>query len=552
MNINKSTKLIVLITVAIFIINLIFRYFTLTDCGIWYDEAFSIFYSQKELYMIKNTAQWDIAPPFYYYVLHYWMLLFGNNENAVRMLSVLFTCFASSILFLFTYRFFNLNTAIFTTILFFTSNEIFYFSQEARTYSLVVLFSIVSAYLFFELLRNQKWHWVVLIGIVNWAAIYSHYFFLFIPVIQFVTVVLARNKKAVLFLTISFAISALLFWEWLIRIYDVLLHGSVSKEIAHLTISDLFNLIKSLAGETILFYLIFPLVVIGLFYFIISKNKFKNNIPPSSLIYILLWALLPIILIYFLSNGRGGIFTPRYLLFTTPGLCLVNSFFISHIPLNRILRASLIIVIFITGFFTINFNFSKFTDHKSAVPYVISEKDNNTLIIVQTTSIRHLFTYYIDRIIFNDYKNIDTRMIYKNIIFKDDSSTIHGKLTDGFKKIILVRTFPPFPNNIFFYLKKRYKSLSENNQFSEVSISLFTDPVIDTVINENARFSVLLNDYNQTEFDLRYAFYKNAIMNSSEWLNTIRLQAEKENQPFDSTVSKNIIYLINLEKSKKH
>lgn len=551
MNINQTTKYILLTALAIFIVNIIFRYLTLTNCGVWYDEAFSIYYSQKELYMIKNTAQWDIAPPFYYYVLHYWMLLFGNNENEVRLLSILFTCIASPLLFILCIRFFNLNTAIFTSILFFTSNQLFYFSQEARTYSLVVLFSIISTYFFFELLQNQKWHWLILLGIVNWAAINSHYFFLFIPVIQFAIVLLTRNKKTLLLLIYSFCITALLFGKWLIRIYEVMLHGSVSKEITHLTFSDLLILIKSLGGETILFYSILPFVLIGLFYFFISKNKYSNTIQASHLVYILLWALFPILLVYFLSNGRGGIFTPRYLLFTTPGICMVNSFFISHIPLNRILKSTLMLLLFLTGLFTINYNFSKFTDHKNAVPYIKSEIDNNTLIIVQTTSIRQLFTYYFDRKIFNDYKNIDIRMINKNVIFKDDSVSIHGNLTNGFKKIILVRTFPPFPDNIFLYLKKRYKSVTEANQFSEVSISLFTFPTNDTLLNINSRISALLYDYYQTEFDSRYAFYKSAIMNSPEWLNTIRLQAKKENEPLDSAVKKNILYLINIERAKK-
>ncbi|PIW73452.1 hypothetical protein CO005_01355, partial [Candidatus Roizmanbacteria bacterium CG_4_8_14_3_um_filter_34_9] len=50
----------------------------------WRDEAFSYFMAKKNIFeMLLLTAK-DFNPPLYYFILHFWMNIFGSSEIALR------------------------------------------------------------------------------------------------------------------------------------------------------------------------------------------------------------------------------------------------------------------------------------------------------------------------------------------------------------------------------------------------------------------------------------------------------------------------------------
>ena len=59
--------------------------------GMWLDETFSVWLANHP---VGDMLQWivkiDQHPPFYYYLLHYWIVLFGDTPYYARLLSVLF------------------------------------------------------------------------------------------------------------------------------------------------------------------------------------------------------------------------------------------------------------------------------------------------------------------------------------------------------------------------------------------------------------------------------------------------------------------------------
>lgn len=73
---------------AIVVLALTVRFHGITLPAIWYDEAFSILLARHEPSQIWSITARDIHPPFYYLLLHYWMILFGDGALAVRSLSV--------------------------------------------------------------------------------------------------------------------------------------------------------------------------------------------------------------------------------------------------------------------------------------------------------------------------------------------------------------------------------------------------------------------------------------------------------------------------------
>ena len=77
---------------ALTLIGLLLRVYGLNDESLWLDEAISADVGMlpiNELFDFVKSR--DVHPPLYYILLHYWILLFGNSEVALRLPSVLFS-----------------------------------------------------------------------------------------------------------------------------------------------------------------------------------------------------------------------------------------------------------------------------------------------------------------------------------------------------------------------------------------------------------------------------------------------------------------------------
>ncbi|MBL7936589.1 MAG: glycosyltransferase family 39 protein, partial [Bacteroidia bacterium] len=99
---------------------------------LWYDELFSLFWSQlNSPDEVKSVSNWDVAPPGYNLLLHYWTSIFGIKELAVRGLSCLCTSLMVSLLYLLTKKLFGNISALFVLALCLTNTTVFFYANEA-------------------------------------------------------------------------------------------------------------------------------------------------------------------------------------------------------------------------------------------------------------------------------------------------------------------------------------------------------------------------------------------------------------------------------------
>ena len=106
-------------------------FYKIGNNSLWYDECFSIDWANDKIDdIIKYSLLTDTNPPLYLIILHYWINWFGDSEFALRSLSAISTSLACGTFFLFSLRFFNPQTALFSIMLFFSSNELYSYSQE--------------------------------------------------------------------------------------------------------------------------------------------------------------------------------------------------------------------------------------------------------------------------------------------------------------------------------------------------------------------------------------------------------------------------------------
>ena len=169
LNINseKITKGLWLYFFIIILVNICLKIILLEFSSFWYDEIISVQSASLDFGHIKHVSEWDKNPPFYYYCLSVWIKIFNDSEYCVRLLSVIFSSVSAGILFLFANKHFNKVTAIIVSVLYLSSNILFFYSHEARAYSLVVLLTLLSSHIFLAIKEKTSIRNIIILGLIN-------------------------------------------------------------------------------------------------------------------------------------------------------------------------------------------------------------------------------------------------------------------------------------------------------------------------------------------------------------------------------------------------
>lgn len=113
----------------------------------WYDEACSWFSAKQEFPMgiINNLLNLDLQhTPLYFFLLHFWMKIFGTNEIAIRSLSVIFGILTVPLVYIVSKKITSKRIAVFSTLVAAISPLLVFFSVEARMYPIVVFLVMLS------------------------------------------------------------------------------------------------------------------------------------------------------------------------------------------------------------------------------------------------------------------------------------------------------------------------------------------------------------------------------------------------------------------------
>ncbi len=159
------------------------RLYRLGYQSIWYDEGVSIYLAQKSLVALTAHTAGDIHPPFYYYLLHFWLKAAGSSEFAVAFLSLAFGLLLVPLVYRLGRYLYNPRVGTLAAFLVAISPYNLWYSQEMRMYTLGALLGLISLYSSLRLLARPK-------GRVYWAGyvlsatlgLYTLYYFAFLLV----------------------------------------------------------------------------------------------------------------------------------------------------------------------------------------------------------------------------------------------------------------------------------------------------------------------------------------------------------------------------------
>ena len=468
---NKFTKRLWIYLSIVFLANLLFKITDLGFSSFWYDEIISVQSASLDFGHIKHVSEWDKNPPFYYYCLSVWIKLFNDTEFTVRLLSVIFSSLAGGLLFLLANKYFNKVTAIVSSLLFISSNVLFYYSHEARAYSLVLLLTLISTYIYFNLKENPSIKYVVLLGIINFLLIYTHYIVGLVLLFQTILMLFYFDKKQKKYFSISLLIvlglTALRFTK---KQFLLIVDFNSSSTVFWLKKSDV-NFLKEVMSSFLFnntISIIFSIIILMVISLVIIKKTNKNQFY---LVYSVCIGLGSIIILYLLGKFTP-LFLDRYLIFTLPFLFILIAYGLSFIKLSYI-PISLIAILFLFSAFKMDYKTDKKMDYRNTVSFIKSIKDIDDLIIVKTKDIKPLFSYYYDKDFFSKQKKDLPQE--EHIIFCNSWQDV-GLDVNRFKRVIVIDSYQIYnPNEKEFVLKltEQKRNFFSTNFYKGVNISIY-------------------------------------------------------------------------------
>jgi mannosyltransferase len=310
----------------IFAISFFLRLHDLTRESLWLDEGYSVSLSHSGLLDIINGTAADVHPPLYYFLLHFWMKLFGDSETAVRMPSVLIGVLSVGMIYLVAKRLFDYQVGLLAALLLAISSFHVQYSQEARMYGLLTLLTLSSMYCLIELIENRSK--ISLISYVLFAALalYTQIYGMFVLGTQnlYVLSLFLFNRDRIKlkfwhWITIQVAI-VVLYVPWIPYLIKQVTHVQQGFWIPSVNIWTLFGTLVGYAGSMRLFELF---LIVGLFGLIWHRKTiaqaFRNIASPEiyRFYFLALWGTVPMLVPFVVSHYAPSIFSPKY---TIPAL----------------------------------------------------------------------------------------------------------------------------------------------------------------------------------------------------------------------------------------
>lgn len=339
--------------------------------SLWLDEALSVAFAGRPIPQLFTTLVYqDIHPPLYYLCLHFWMLLVGKSEFAVRYLSLLVGLPTIPATYVLGRALFGRRSTVaggclpakpllvtaggipsdvaepraertpwtdramaiglIGAFLVTFSPFLVYYSQEARMYSGQASLGLLSACALWKLLATRRWRWWF--GFVSFTTLllYFDYFGLLVAGFEalYLLGLLVRDRRLALRGILGLAVAGALFIPWVPFAYlqaERLIHvpdfwqGQLSLTFVLEHVFAAFALgqypvINHHLGVAIVAA---ALVVVGLVF--LARHAFRRG---GGELYVLAYLLVPLLALYAVL-AHNPKFTDRYLIVIAPPFYLV-------------------------------------------------------------------------------------------------------------------------------------------------------------------------------------------------------------------------------------
>lgn len=395
---------------VIIIVGSILRFYGLNHESLWNDELSSCYRSSYDSIeqVISRGVIPDKHPPGYQILLFLVERTCGDSALALRIPSVIAGIFTLFIVFAIGKRLFSESIGLLASAMLAVSPVHIWYSQEARTYSILILLASASVYILIRIIENLiedkpagKIN-TISFFVVGLFMEYIHYFGLLMIILEacVLIVVSIRQKYGIRTSILIFSAFEIAYLPWI----PIALSQTGSE--SYITSPDLRSLLnlffEYMNWSKILMIAFGVCVLIALSLYLLRKEK--NMVFSRMAITVLgLWLTLPVICSFIVSLLFVPVFTNRNLLIIVPAIFLLFSASI-HIVFSkrwpRIIASTALCAFLLFQLFIVRGHYS--IPHKNqfreaagfaALNYSVPEE---TVIVVSAWN-EFYFNYYFER-----------------------------------------------------------------------------------------------------------------------------------------------------------
>ncbi len=338
---KKIVSILFFIIVAVGAVLLRLAY---VDTALWYDEACSWFTASQKFPMgiLDNLFHLDLQhTPLYFFLLHFWMKVFGDGEVALRILSIIFGVAAIPMSYVIARKLMANSLAIISMVVVAFSPLLVFFSAEVRMYPIVAFLVLLSLNFLIDFENKGDRASLVKLVISNLLIPYT----LVGGILYNVSLILCygiylfkSNREKFIKYLVSVGIEfALLIPYFLIVGYYAKMRGSfVIKHEGALAFFQIVDTIRNFFGSTLIPNIYWPstdpyilnfafsvLVIVPCVYFMYGLVQgFKNGTGFLKVLYAIFFANFMLAVIF--SAFEVNVFTVRYILYLVAPLFILS------------------------------------------------------------------------------------------------------------------------------------------------------------------------------------------------------------------------------------
>jgi uncharacterized membrane protein len=345
-----------LLAIALFV-----RLLGIASRPVWYDEAFSILFSEKGLRaMLYGTlaptgiGSADIHPLGYYTLLWVWMKLFGESLVAVRLLSILTGLISIYLIYKIGWEFLgDRSTARLGALFAALAPFQIHYSQEIRMYSLMTMFLLLATYSYQRGSKTRKWSWWLIFSISAAFAQYTHHLAAFYLTALALLPILHRDWRTLTRVMIAGMGSLILYAPWAIKLPAQFTKVQSSYWVGRPDISKFFTLIlvyltnTPLPAALVAAALFIALIIVSVG-FIQTIKESRKSLSKTGL-WLLYLSFFPALLLFVFSQWQP-VYIERALLPSGAMFCLWLAWVVANTNLSLPLQGVFLGLLAVSSF----------------------------------------------------------------------------------------------------------------------------------------------------------------------------------------------------------
>jgi mannosyltransferase len=374
------------------------RFHSLAAKSFWFDEGVSVAIARLDWYNFARIL-WrrEANMSLYYLLLRYW-LHFGGGEFFVRSLSVVLAVASVPVVYLLGRRLFDSRVGLFAAALLATNAYFVQYSQDARSYTLMLLLCSLSSFYFVKGLREPSRRNRTAYILTSALAVYAQFFSLLLLVAQWLSLNLLdrnqiprQNKND---------------WRWIaLSVAPVIAFVATTgtgplRWVQRPGLHDLWMFGLHLTGNG------GPLLLLGCAAACIAAAAHiwpARKMPRVSwdswrYRFLLCWLLFPVLFTLALSLVKP-LFVARYFIFCLPSLLLLVACGLARLRSNWLIAASLSVMLILSlrgtaGYYKQDIDIQR-DDWRDASKYLLSHAEPGDALLFHVPMGRMPYEFYV-------------------------------------------------------------------------------------------------------------------------------------------------------------